>query len=60
VGTLPQENHVATAITESLNRSESAAQLREELVRKREWLIKLYTDAAGQLQEFWPLANRVA
>jgi CHAD domain-containing protein len=41
-------------------RSESATQLREELVRKREWLIKLYMDAAGQLKEFWPLANRVA
>ena len=34
-------------------RSESALQLREELVRRREWLIKVYLDAAGQLREFW-------
>ena len=34
-------------------RSDSATQLREELVRRREWLIKVYMDAAGQLREFW-------
>lgn len=36
-------------------RSELAIGLREELLRKREWLIKVYMDAAGQLREFWPL-----
>jgi CHAD domain-containing protein len=35
-------------------RSESAIQLREELLRKREWLTKVYMDAAGQLRDFWP------
>ena len=34
-------------------RSESAKQLREELLRRRRWLIKVYMDAAGQLREFW-------
>jgi CHAD domain-containing protein len=32
---------------------EAANQLREELLRRREWLIKVYM-AAGQLREFWP------
>jgi CHAD domain-containing protein len=36
-------------------RSEQANQLREELLRRREWLIKVYMDAAGQLREFWPI-----
>lgn len=36
-------------------RSEPAVQLRNELLRRREWLIKLYMDAAGQLMEFWPV-----
>jgi CHAD domain-containing protein len=35
-------------------RSEAANQLREELLRRRTWLIKVYMDAAGQLREFWP------
>jgi CHAD domain-containing protein len=35
-------------------RSESAIQLREELLRRRQWLINVYMDAAGQLREFWP------
>lgn len=39
-------------------RSESAIQLREELLRKREWLIKVYMDAAGQLRDFWPIGGR--
>jgi CHAD domain-containing protein len=34
-------------------RSDSANQLREELLRRRHWLIKVYMDAAGQLKEFW-------
>lgn len=38
--------------------SEAALQLREELVRRREWLIKVYMDAAGQLREFWTAASR--
>jgi len=40
-------------------RSESAIQLREELVRRREWLIKVYMDAAGQLREFWPVVVKL-
>ena len=36
-------------------RSESAIHLREELLRRREWRIKIYMDAAGQLKEFWPI-----
>jgi len=36
-------------------RSESAIQLREELLRRRQWLIKVYMDAAGQLRDFWPI-----
>jgi CHAD domain-containing protein len=39
-------------------RSESAILLREELLRKREWLIKVYMDAAGQLRDFWPIGGR--
>jgi CHAD domain-containing protein len=35
-------------------RSESATQLREELLRRRQWLIEVYMDAAAQLKEFWP------
>lgn len=41
-------------------RSESASKLREELVRRREWLIRVYLDAAGQLKEFWQVRGRVA
>jgi CHAD domain-containing protein len=40
-------------------RSASAFQLREELVRRRKWLIKVYLDAAGQLRDFWPLSGKV-
>ena len=40
-------------------RSEAAYQLREELERRREWLIKVYMGAAGQLKEFWPVRGRV-
>jgi CHAD domain-containing protein len=36
-------------------RSEQANQLREELLRRREWLIRVYMNAAGQLREFWPV-----
>jgi CHAD domain-containing protein len=39
-------------------RPEAAIQLREELLRRREWLIKVYMDAAGQLREFWPIRVR--
>jgi CHAD domain-containing protein len=35
-------------------RPEAANQLRDELLRRRAWLIKVYMDAAGQLREFWP------
>jgi CHAD domain-containing protein len=36
-------------------RSEQANQLREELLRRREWLIQVYMDAGRQLREFWPI-----
>jgi CHAD domain-containing protein len=39
-------------------RAESATQLQDELVRRRDWLIKVYMDAAGQLREFWPVGRR--
>jgi CHAD domain-containing protein len=39
-------------------RMAAANQLREDLVRRREWLIKVYMDAAGQLREFWPIEGR--
>ena len=32
-----------------------ALQFREELVRRRQWLIRVYLDAADQLKDFWPL-----
>jgi CHAD domain-containing protein len=34
---------------------EAAIQFRQELLRRREWMIKVYMDAAGQLREFWPI-----
>jgi CHAD domain-containing protein len=40
-------------------RAGSASQLRDELVRRREWLTNVYLDAAGQLREFWPIRGRV-
>ena len=40
-------------------RPEAAIQLREELLRRREWLIKVFMDAAGQLREFWPIRAQV-
>lgn len=36
-------------------KSELAIQLRNELIRRRHWLIKVYIDAAEQLKEFWPV-----
>jgi CHAD domain-containing protein len=39
-------------------RMAAAIQLREDLVRRRQWLIKVYMDAAGQLREFWPIEGR--
>jgi CHAD domain-containing protein len=39
------------------NQSHAASLLkfREELVRRRAWLIRVYLDAAGQLKDFWPV-----
>jgi CHAD domain-containing protein len=34
--------------------SESAARLREELVRRCQWRIRVFLDSANQLREFWP------
>jgi CHAD domain-containing protein len=34
--------------------SPSAESLREELLRRRQWLIRVYLDGASQLREFWP------
>ena len=31
-----------------------ARRFRDELLRRRQWLIRVYMDAAGQLLEFWP------
>jgi CHAD domain-containing protein len=33
----------------------SARQLREELQRRRQWLIQVYLNASGKLRQFWPL-----
>jgi hypothetical protein len=33
----------------------SARHLREELRRRRRWLIRVYMNAAGRLGQFWPL-----
>jgi CHAD domain-containing protein len=33
----------------------SARRLREELMRRRQWLIRVYVNAAGRLRQFWPL-----
>ena len=33
--------------------SESADHLREELVRRRRWLIRVYLKGADQLDQFW-------
>jgi CHAD domain-containing protein len=41
-------------------RSEPAIQLREELLRRRQWLIKVYMDAAGQLRDFWPTHEKLS
>jgi hypothetical protein len=32
-----------------------AVRLRDELVRRRQWLIQVYLGAAEQLLKFWPL-----
>jgi CHAD domain-containing protein len=37
--------------------AESVQRFREELVRRRQWLIQVYLGAAGQLLQFWPLAE---
>jgi CHAD domain-containing protein len=34
---------------------ESARRLRGELQRRRQWLVRVYLNAAGKLREFWPL-----
>ena len=33
--------------------SESARRLREELLRRRQWLVQAYLEEADQLHEFW-------
>jgi CHAD domain-containing protein len=33
-------------------------QIREELARRRHWLIRVYLDAADQLTDFWPLEKQ--
>ena len=35
-----------------------ARRLRRELLRRRQWLIRVYLDAADQLSEFWRLEDR--
>jgi hypothetical protein len=34
--------------------SQAALRFREELLRRRQWLIQVYLEAAGQLLRFWP------
>jgi CHAD domain-containing protein len=34
---------------------EPARKLRQELLRRRQWLVRVYLNAAGKLREFWPL-----
>lgn len=34
--------------------TESAGRLREELLRRRQWLVRAYLGAADKLREFWP------
>lgn len=36
------------------------ARLRAELVRRRQWLLRVYLDAAHQLREFWPAGTVVS
>ena len=36
---------------------EAARRFREELLRRRQWLIRVYLGAADQLLEFWPLPH---
>jgi CHAD domain-containing protein len=38
-------------------KSDPARQLREELLRRRQWLIRVYLNAAGKLRGFWPRAG---
>jgi CHAD domain-containing protein len=33
----------------------AARQLRGELIRRRQWLIRVFMNAAGKLRDFWPL-----
>ena len=40
-------------LTEKKIKSEGAARLRDELVRRKQWLINAYLDRADQLKEFW-------
>jgi CHAD domain-containing protein len=35
-------------------KSAAAARLRNELLRRRQWLIQVYLNAAGRLRQFWP------
>ncbi len=35
----------------------SLLKFREEIVRRRQWLIRVYLDAANQLDEFWPVIS---
>lgn len=34
--------------------AQTARQLRQELLRRRMWLIRVYLNAAGRLRQFWP------
>ncbi len=34
--------------------AQAARQLRQELLRRRMWLIRVYLNAAGRLRQFWP------
>ena len=38
----------------------SASRLREELLRRRQWLVRVYLNAADRLRQFWPPGHLVA
>lgn len=40
--------------------TEAAGRLRNELLRRRQWLIQVYLNAAGKLRLFWPLPDHAA
>jgi hypothetical protein len=52
------------ALEKFLRKQESntvaAGRLRNELLRRRQWLIQRYLSAAGELRRFWPPPGQAA